>query len=409
MSIGTDFSQGSSHSRDPVMSGDRQFLHKVNRKSAAKSALLSVAVLLGLQLSFGAGSADAFPKVEIVTGYTDLAEKLTPLLKDGDSVLLFSSGFQYYSFLSKFPVKLHVVHLIPVPGPLKQEDYASWSSSVPVEVKSSSYESGKIRAQCGNSELLVVTVRQMEIPTGNSVILLDPDYFLLLYENEVRGGIIDLSMKLYKSIVERGAADVPLYLVDPISKPNFPLQWGYAGFLWTEIWRNPAAFRDDLPSKWKIRKESEFLMEFGQFEEATVLLEEARAHFPKDGSIEFQLARLAFLDRDTALGIRCLNRAVRMDRRFLRGYSEFGEYFISKERPAVAEMVLRAGLLQEKGNRLLNFQLFKFLLDRVEERMGQDPEGARKDLGDALELSVPKDTRERALILQQKIPSVPLN
>jgi len=250
-----------------------------------------------------------------------------------------------------------------------------------------------------------VALGRVAVPDTLSVLLLDPDFFLPIYENEVRGGMIDLSMKLYRSIVEAHADRFPLIVVEPLSKPSFPLQWSYLDSLWTEIWQAPGAFRNDLPRKWKMRKDSEFLAEFGQFEEAAKILDEARPYFPKDGSIDFQLARMAFWDREVPVGIRYLNRAVKIDRRFLRGYSEFAEYLVSKERLPAAEMVLRAGLMVDKADPSLNTGLFRLLLERAEARKTTDPDEALADLEYALSLIVPDGMKLRARTIVDSIRS----
>ena len=355
----------------------------------------------------GAEADTGAPPVELLSGQDDPAAKAISRLRDGDGLLLFTPGLRYYSTLAGSEAALRILHVTPGKEPLGEVQFEGWKKSVPVRPDSASLRDGKITARFGRNEVTVVALNAVIVPASRCAVVLDPDFFLPLYENEVRGGIIDLSMKLFRSMVEAGAAGFPLYVIDPLSTPYFPLQWSYVGSLWIDIWQHPDAFRGDLPAKWKTRKESEFLAEFGQFEEATVLLEDARPHFPKDGSIEFQLARLAFRDRETAEGIRHMNRAVKTDRRFLRGYSEYGNYFSSKERPDVAEMVLRAGLLQDKADRSLNLQLFKLLLERAETVANLDPDGARKNLEDALGLSVPQETRERALMLRKKLPPSP--
>jgi len=182
----------------------------------------------------------------------------------------------------------------PGKEPLGEAQFAGWKKAVPVPPEAVAFRDGKITARFGSTEVNVVPLDGMRVPDPRSVVLLDPDFFLPLYENEVRGGMIDLSMKFYRSIVEAHMDRFPLIVVEPLSKRSFPLQWSYLDSLWTEIWQDPGVFRNDLPRKWKMRKDSEFLAEFGQFEEAAKILDEARPYFPKDGSIDFQLARMAF-------------------------------------------------------------------------------------------------------------------
>lgn len=354
------------------------------------------------------GAAAVFP-ADDAAGLRELAGKAVPLLDEGRKVLLIAPGLDYYPMFAKAPFSVRLIHLTPGQDPLVETQWDGWKKALPSPADSSSFRDGVITARIGRADISVSTLPQLTSAIDPAVVILDTGFFLPLYENEVRGGVIELSMKLYRTLSAKKNAGAPLLVMQPLADPSFPLQWTYLGELWKDLWQHPEMFREELPLRWKVRKQAEFLAEFGQFEEAAALLEESRPHFPKDGSIEFQLARLAFWDRDIPIGIRYLNRAVKTDRRFIRGYSEFGEYFLSKERPDVTEMLLRAGLLQEKANRLLNIQLFKLLIERVEERVGRDPEGARKDLAEALGLSVPSDMRERARILEKKFPPVPAN
>lgn len=343
------------------------------------------------------------PPVELISGQEDPVAAAISQLREGDGLLLFAPGLRYYSALAVSATGLRVVHVTPGKEPIGEAQFEGWEKAVPVKPESVSFREGKIAARFGKTDVTVVSLNFITAPATRCAVLLDPDFFLPLYENEVRGGIIDLSMKLFRSMAEAGAAGFPLHVVDPLSKPSFPLQWAYAGSLWTEIWRRPDAFRDDLPVKWKMRKESEFLAGFGQFEEAARILDEAKPLFPNDGSIDFQLARLAFWDRDIPVGIRFLNRAAKIDRRYLRGYSELADYLLSRERLPAAEMVFRAGLLLDVKDPVLNAGLFRLLVDRADSRQAYEPGEALLDLEEALPLQVSDEMKVRARALVGKI------
>ncbi len=380
----------------------------MNRGCMLFLAVMGVALSLAAPCKAGGGvNVDTGFPAKDVAGMSELAGEVVPLIKEGSKVMLIAPGLDYYPLFAKAPISVWLIHLTLGRDPLVETQWDGWKKALPSPADSSSFRDGVITARIGKADISVSAIPQLPSAVDPDLVILDAGFFLPLYENEVRGGMIELSMKLFRTLRERKDTGAPLLILQPLADSAFPLQWVYLGEFWKDLWQHPEMFREELPLRWKVRKQAEFFAEFGQFEEATALLEDARSYFPKDGSIEFQLARLAFWDRETAVGIRYLNRAVRADRRFLRGYSEFGNYFISKERPAAAEMVLRAGLLQDKSDRRLNIQLFKLLLERIETAGGQDPEGERKDLEDALGLSVPKETRDRALILQRKLPISP--
>ncbi len=376
-------------------------------RSTPKNAPAALAVFLliaaGLCLSGRAAPGSETPVAETISGEGEFALKALAGLGDGDGVILIAPGLQYYAALGKHPGKLSVLHLTPGKEPLSEGQFDGWKQAVSVPVISPSFENGAISARAGNAALRVVDPTRLRVPAERCVVVLDPEFFLPLYENEVRGGMIDLSVKLYRTLLDKGAARFPLYVVDPLSVPPVPLQWAYLGELWKEIWRRPAAFRGDLPEKWRLRREAEVLAEFGQFEEAADRLDEARPYFPKDASIDFQQARLAFWDREVPVGIRFLNRATKVDARFLRGFSEFGAYFNSRERIPAAEMVYRAGLRLRAGDAGLNAALMRLLLGRAESSLAADPDGARKDLEEAVTLGVPDGMKEKARAMLEKL------
>ncbi len=375
--------------------------------NAAPALLAVLLTMVGLCLPGrsepGAGNVTA----ETISGSSGIALKALAGLADGDGVILIAPGLQYYAVLGKHPAKLSVLHLTPGKEPLSEDQFEGWKQAVPVAVISPSFENGAILARAGNAALRVVDPTRMKVPAERCVVVLDPEFFLPLYENEVRGGMIDLSVKLYRTLLDKGAARFPLYVVDPLSAPPVPLQWAYLGELWKEIWRRPDAFRDDLPEKWRLRREAEVLAEFGQFEEAADRLDAARRYFPKDGSIDYQQARLAFWDREIPLGIRFLNRATKADPRFLRGFTEFGAYFAAKDRMPAAEMVYRGGLRLRAGDAGLNAALMMVLLRRAESEQVADPSGARKVLEEAVTLGVPDGMKEKARGMLEKLAAPP--
>lgn len=372
-------------------------------RAAAAMAAFSLSIVPPVVFSALAGEGSASPPVEVVSAQDDPVHAAVSHIREGGGILLIAPGLQYYSAFAVSGADLRVVQVTPGREPLGEVQFEGWKKAVPVPPEAASFQDGKVTARFGNTEVTVVALDWITVPGARSVVLLDPDFFLPLYENEVRGGIVDLSMKLYRSLVEAGAAGFPLVIVNPLSSRSFPLQWAYAGALWAEVWQHPEAFRNGLPSKWKMRKDSEFLAEFGQFEESARILDEARPLFPKDGSLDFQLARLAFWDREIPVGIRFLNRATRIDRRFLRGYSEFAEYLVSKERAPAAEMVLRAGLSVDRSDPALNAGLFRLLLERSEALKSVDPVRALADLEQSLSLSVPEEMKLRARAIVKSI------
>lgn len=341
------------------------------------------------------GAAPSPPAV-VLAGAGELRTQVLDKVPEGGCVILAAPGLQYYGPIAASGRRMRIVQVTPGKTPLSAEQFAGWKENAPVAAQGAAFRDGTISASIGRSDLTVAALPQMAVPPGPCVVVLDPDFFLPLYENEVRGGMIDLSLRLYRTFVDKGASGNPLYVLDPLSRPSFPLQWAYLGVLWKDAWEHPGAFKDGLPLKWDLRREAEFLAEFGQFEAAADRLDEARPSFPKDGSIDYQLARLAFWDREVPPGIRFLGRAVRDDRRFLRGFEEFGAQLVRKERIPAAETVLRAGLLIDGEDPGINAALFGLLLGRAQDRGADDPEGARKDLEDAAALRVPEELRNRA-------------
>lgn len=374
----------------------------------SKSGLSRVApvVLLFAAWLFAAGreaGGAGGPSAEKLPGVGDVAPKALAGLGAGDGVILIAPGLQYYAPLGKHEGALSVIHVTPAKEPLSESQFDGWKNAVPVPVVSPSFDNGAISARAGNAGILVVDRARMRVPAQRCVVILDPEFLVPLYENEVRGGMIDLSVKLYRTLVDKGAAGFPLFVVDPLSNPSVPLQWAYLAEFWTEIWRRPAAFRDGLPEKWRLRREAEVMTEFGQFEEAAERLDAARRYFPKDGSIDYQRARLAFSDQEIPVGIRFLNRAAKADPRFLRGFSELGEYLEARGRVPAAEMVFRAGLRVRPDDRALNAALLRLLFDRADSEQALDPEGARRDLSEAATLKVPDAMKEQARTRLEKL------
>jgi hypothetical protein len=367
-----------------------------SKSTSARSlaAALLIAACLSLPWREAASAGDS--SAERISGEGEIARKALAGLGNGDGVILIAPGLQYYAPLGDQPWILSVVHVTPGKEPLSEAQFDGWKQAVPVPVVSPSFENGAISARAGNAGLLVSDPARMRVPAERCVVILDTEFFIPLYENEVRGGMIDLSVKLYRTLVDRGAARFPLYVIDPLSNPSVPLQWAYLGEFWTEIWRRPAAFRDGLPEKWRLRREAEVLAEFGQFEEAAERLDAARPYFPKDGSIDFQLARLSFWERETPEGIRFLVRAYRVDRRYLRGFGEFASWLVSKQRTGEADAVYRAGLALEKENPHLNQGLMRLLLERAASRAATDPEEAKADLREVMSLPGPEELKRRA-------------
>lgn len=315
--------------------------------------------------------------------------------RNGEEVLLVAPGLNFYPLMKEGELSGRIVQLTPGTAALRNVQFESWKASLPVPADNAAFAGGRITARFGNTEVAVVALPSLGSPPGKiGAVILDPSFFPTLYENEVRGGMIDLSLKLYKTLSDRKVSTSPLFVIDPLSVSSVPLHWAYLGELWREIWTSPESFRDDMPARWKSRKNSEFVAEFGQFEEAAALLEEVRPAFPKDGSVDYQLARLAFWDKEIPEGVRHLNRATKADRRFLRGFAEYAAYLVSKERLPAAEVVLRAGLLIDPSDGTLNAAMLKHLLERSGDLREFDPEGAAAALEEAAKLSIPEDRKK---------------
>jgi len=374
--------------------------------ASSRAARIAWVVATLVTLSSGARAAPDPPTAAAIQE-KDLAETVLSSLRDGDSVLLVAAGLRHYQSLSASRAKIRVYHLTPGKDPLTEEQFGGWKKALPVPLDCAVFRDGRIRGNAGNAEITVYALPSMDVPPGRCVVVLDPDFFPPLYESEVRGGFITLSLKLYRSLSERKATGFPLYVIEPLSVRMFPLQWTYADRLWAELWTRPDDFRDALPPRWDGRRESEFLAEFGQFEEAAALLDESRKTFPKDGSIDFQLARLSFWEREAPQGIRFLVRAYRIDRRFLRGFGEFAPWLVSKQRSGEAETVYRAGLALEKDDPHLNLGLMRLLLDRAESLAASDPEEAKADLKEVISLPGPDELKRRAQDALAKIGEPP--
>lgn len=365
----------------------------------------AAAILFSCALLWPRAAPGAAPQsgVRIAATSEELLTVAFASLADGDGVILVAPGLNHYPALSKAPRKLRVVQLVPSKERLTEAHFDGWRKALLTPVDSPAFAAGTITGRIGNVDLAVVGIPQLTVPAARCVVVLDPAFFLPLYENEVRAGMVDLSMKLYRLLSEKGADGFPAVVLDPMANPSFPLQWAYVADLWDDVCRNPDAFREEIPAKWRLRKEAEFLAGFGAFEESARRLDDARPLFPRDGSVDYQLARQAFQDRETSEGIRFLNRAFRVDSRFIRGFAEFGSHLASRGRAADAEMVYRAGLVLRTDDPSLNGGLLELLVDRAESLSGRDPEEATKDLEAALALPVPDPMKQRGREILEKM------
>ncbi|HEX9191740.1 MAG TPA: hypothetical protein VF847_06560 [Candidatus Deferrimicrobiaceae bacterium] len=367
------------------------------------AAFVTLAVLLSLAVPSGTPFGEEPPAVEVVAGEKALADRIASAIRPGQGILLLSPYLRYGILPADGGRELRVTHVTPLRDPLGEEQFGNWKRAAPIPIDNATLGEGTFLARSGGVRLTVTGLAGIPELGGYDLVVLYPDFFLPLYENEVRGGMIDLSLKLYRTLVGKRGVGGTLLVVDPLSNPSFPLQWGYIAEFWKEVWRRPDAFRDAIPPRWGMRKDSEYLADFGQFDEAATLLDEAAPHFPNDGSLDFQSARLAFWGREVPAGIRFLNRAFRKDSRYLRAYAHFGSYLDSRGRTPEAETVYRAGLLLAPEDPPLNLALLKLLLERAEAAKGSDPAGARRDLREAMELRVPEERKREVRHMAERI------
>lgn len=261
--------------------------------------------------------------------------------------------------------------LLPGKEPLKGEDLAgirnrlAASGVSPSDRETFRLDDGTVRGIMEGVSVRIFPVTRVPAGDGNDVVLLvDPEFLLSLYGNEVKTPIVELARKLVVTLGNANVRSQDVFLADLPPSDDASLRYAFLQILLREMIAAPGTFGETLPEKWEILQRAETAAYFAQSAEAVLLYRRYLDLEPRDASACYKVAMAAVRDLDDDLALHWLNRAAALDARFIRGFRTASDYLAQRRLYDPAERILRAGAAAFPKEGPLSTSLAAFLLSR---------------------------------------------
>lgn len=293
------------------------------------------------------------------------------------------------------PGNVRLTQVVPIPGGITKGHFDDWVRNLPPSLRAAEsfrFDNGSILGEGEYGAVRVTTVDRSAPWPHDPSLLIDADFFIPLYLDEVRTPMIPLVMKIYAALRRGGVRPRSVTIVSRTGEMMFPLDFGYLPALLREVFLAPESFRDDLPRKWKRVEEAQFLAFFGQREEALGKIE-TDLRPGEEPYAHYIAAVLRFQGEDFEGGVKELGEAA-ADPEYRRGYLvQAGALWRGGELGA-AERILRAGVSRFPSEMVLNAGLARLLFEQAVAVREEDAGKARTLVEEALSLPVPPEVRE---------------
>jgi hypothetical protein len=263
--------------------------------------------------------------------------------------------------------------LLPGENPMKEGDLTGIRNCLAAAGVSSPdrasfhLDNGAIRGLMEGASVRLFPLTRIPAWDGKEVVLLiDPEFLLPLYRNEVKTPIVELAWKLLVTLRGKNVRSEDVFLLDLPSGDDASLRYAFLSILLGEMIVSPSSFDENLPRKWEILQQAENAAFFGQYPETMTLYRRYLELSPKDASACYKIAMAAVRDLDDDMALHWLNRAAALDSRFLRGFVTASDYLGQRRLFDPAERILRAGTVAYPKEAPLATSLAAFLLMRGE-------------------------------------------
>lgn len=250
-------------------------------------------------------------------------------------------------------------------------------------------DDGTIRGKVEGVSVRLFPRNRFSRTDGKEVVLLiDPEFLLAAYRNEVATPIVELAWKLVTTLREKDVRSDDVFLLDLAPMEDASLRYAFLPILLREMIAAPETFRQALPEKWEILQQAENASFFAQYPESMVLYRRYLEVSPNDASACHKIAMAAVRDLDPDLALHWLNRAAKIDPRFRRGFAAAAEYFARRNLFDPAERIFRAAAAEYPSDGSIATSLASLLLMRGERLLETgDREGAKEYFGEVLRVT----------------------
>ena len=247
------------------------------------------------------------------------------------------------------------------------------------ELGSFHLDNGTIRGLMGGIPIQLCSLTRIPVREGRKeVLLLDPEFLLVIHRNEVKTPIVESAWKLLVTLRGKDVRVDDVVLLDLPPDGDLTLRYGFLPSLLWEMTAMPSEFADALPRKWDLLRQAESVFFFAQYPEAMSLFRKYVDMNPKDASACYKIAMMAVRDLDDDMALQWLNRAAAADSRFARGYVVAADYLVEKKLLDSAERILRGGAAAFPKEPRMATSLAAFFLMRGGRILeAGDPEGAK--------------------------------
>lgn len=349
---------------------------------------MGVSLLLGMLVL---GAAEARGGVTVIREVPAFDDASRPWL-------VFSARDQVRNFIDNAGKVsgAEVFHVVPIENAISRTTFEEWLTSLPTPVRRRTnfrLDDGIVRGRRDFTRYRLGPLSLSgEWPKGPCVVV-DTGFFLPLYKDEIRTPMIPLVMRLAATLHQAGVTPAEVRIVDRKEAQDFPLEFGFLAGLLRDLFASPESFRENVPRSWSLLSEARHDVTLFQPEAAAERLEKILADPDPDPGIRYLAASLRFRNGDTGGGLEYLEKAVRADAGFARGYSEHAMRLWKDGRADEAETVLRAGRRVLPGDGRLAIHLALLLAERAASSKETDPALFRKLRSEALSLPIPEEVR----------------
>ena len=208
---------------------------------------------------------------------------------------------------------------------------------------------------------------------GPVVVHIDMNFFMALYDSEVRTPIFTLLHDTLSALRITNWPTLVTTLTLATEEGATPLEMRFIKTLLTEIFAEPQRLDADLPEAWDLLREARYLETFFQPERVIDLYLRMEQLRPNDAAVKFDIYRILYTlkDREEAFGY--LDRAIALDPGFAVEYLNRAVQAVSKEQYQDALAFLEKAMKLMGDNPFLRMEAVK-----VMRTLGRDEEADRE-------------------------------
>jgi tetratricopeptide (TPR) repeat protein len=208
------------------------------------------------------------------------------------------------------------------------------------------------------------------IPDGDGVTLvaIDIAFPVALFLDEVRTPIVELPIRLVRTLEKRKVEARRVHLWDSTGRGDISLEYGFIPRLLADLVKNPeSALSGDSGEKWATLGEAEHARFFVQYPEAEALYRKYLSYDPKDPSACYKMAFLSSRTEGIDASLEWVAKAVDLDAAYADAYQDLAVYAFKKGLIEDTEKVLVAGLKKLPENGVLATSLVEALIAKAKE------------------------------------------